>query len=110
MSAFALLFGFRSAQYSVVEIKRLNINSDKKEDIYYWIQIKNSNGNYALKRLNFVSMSQNPTEQYRQFQNASLQFNDTMAIFENDEGKFELQKMENLPPDLDKIIGQFLIA
>ncbi|QES90828.1 hypothetical protein [Rhizosphaericola mali] len=110
MSAFALLFGFQSGQFSVVEIKRLDINSDRKEDIYYWIQIKNSNGNYALKRLSFVSMSQNEKEQFRQFQKGRLHFNNTTAIFENEEGKFELQKMENLPPDLDKIIGQFLIA
>lgn len=110
MNKFECLFCFGSNDLTIVEIKQLDIFSNKKEDIYHWIKIRNNQGNYALQRLSFVSMSQDGDEQERQFQNANFHFNSSNGVFENNEGKFELNKLHELPSEIQQLIEQFLIA
>ncbi len=77
MSNKKVLYHFMSddLQHEVYEIKNLHVQSDNPSDIYQWYYHNKKED--KLLPLSFSSMKEN----YREFKEASLLFDDTKGVF-----------------------------
>ena len=72
-STFEVKFFLDHADYSIFEIKRLDITSENPADIYFWLLLHKLN--HTLERLTFSSMHAEGSIEIRSFKEGSLMFN-----------------------------------
>ncbi len=69
---FTILFLLESETNWIIEIKRLDIDSEDKVQIYFWL--KCDKHTLKITRLNFVGMSKNGETEQREFSQGILNF------------------------------------
>ncbi len=96
------LFWFHCDNLDLVEVKRVDIQSDLPSELYYWL-ISYSHGSF--KRLNFKSMEATK----REFAEGKLSFSESEAHFENTSQRYSLRVMnpQKVDADLMVLVGQF---
>jgi len=90
----------------VFEIKRLDIQSQEPSELYYWFVLDKSM--MELKRLTFVSMSQESEWNRRVFEEASLKFNQEIGVLTH-KNQEALTLQVNLDKQLTTAIEQLVI-
>lgn len=73
---FQVLFCFENDSKIIAEIKRTDIRSDDKSQVYKWLLIQQE-----VSVLTFRSMSQNADQQQREFAEGILEWDRTTAYF-----------------------------
>ena len=109
MNSYNMLFHFESEEYALLEIKRTLDQETDKSKLYFWLLYDKSNG--TLKKLNFVSMSQDEENQFRTFEHEHLAFDTQIAVLFSADTEYFMDVMpveEELNVELKQAIDEFL--
>lgn len=107
---FKLLFCFEDEFKLIVEIKRTDIQSEDKSQVYKWLQIQKENQNEneeCIRVLTFQSMNQADGQQIREFAEGILTWNADNVTFN---GKvMDRIEPEHLANERLELISRFLV-
>jgi hypothetical protein len=106
------LFLLEADAFSLVEIKLLDVQSDDPAQVYFWLRFDKADS--TLDKLDFVSMQKGEAAQQREFQQGTLQFNQTSGTYTPAEAaeptKLQNKDAANLPAELDEAIQRYFIG
>ncbi len=110
MAHFKVLYYLDSKHFSLIEIKRTDLDGEKdKSKLYYWlIYLKSSN---QLQKLDFVSMKSSGNDEERIFKQGKLHFNtDDIGHYESNKqsGRLRYIPASDLPKPIAEAITSFL--
>lgn len=80
MENFEVLYCFSKGKQSIVEVKRLDIESEDKSEIYFWLKIDTQN--FEIEVLDFKAQSSKNGIQFRTFSQGKLEFDEKGAVYE----------------------------
>ncbi len=104
---FKTLFIFCNETSILIEVGRVDIESEDKSKIYFWLIVDRNN--LQVTRLNFRSMSQGENgENKREFEQGSLTFNTERAIFNGEQ--FQSTNGDSIPQEVSNAIEKYLLA
>ncbi|MDD4968952.1 MAG: hypothetical protein PHT07_05945 [Paludibacter sp.] len=109
MNSYKILFHFESGEYALLEIKRILDQETDKSKLYFWLLYDKSNS--TLKKLNFVSMSQDEDNQIRTFEHEHLAFDTQIAVLFSADTEYFMDVLsveEELAIVLKQAIYEFL--
>ncbi|SNC66229.1 hypothetical protein SAMN06265337_1541 [Hymenobacter gelipurpurascens] len=108
--SYKTLFLLEADTFSLVEIKRLNIQSDNPGEVYFWFRFDKVTS--GLELLEFVSMNKDGDEQQREFLQGKLQFNQSSGTYSTaeDSSLLQLKTAASLPLELDDAIQRHFIG
>ncbi len=109
MAHFKVLYYLDSNHFSLIEIKRTDMDGEKdKSKLFYWlIYFKPSN---QLQKLDFVSMKSSGNDEERIFKQGKLHFNTDIGYYESDKQSDRLRYIpaSDLPKPIAEAIASFL--
>lgn len=99
------LYWFQHEDFDLVEIKRLDIKSDRPSDLYYWLKI---NSDQTVSRLTFISMD----EGIREFKEAVLNFQTSKVSFLEGESNLFLQmrNCDDVSAPIRQVVTKFIAS
>jgi len=109
MNSYNTLFHFDSEEYTLLEIKRILDQETDKSKLYFWLLYDKLTA--TLKKLKFVSMSQDEVNQFRTFEHEHLAFDTQKAVLFSSDTEYFMDLMpleEELAIELKKAIDEFL--
>lgn len=89
MNNYKILYHFESEVFSLIEIKRTLQNETDKSKLYFWLLFDKQE--VKLQKLNFVSMSSDEENEFREFENIRLSFDKQKALLISGNKEFKLQ-------------------
>lgn len=105
---YKLLYLLEHPNFSIFEIKRLDITSENPADIYFWFFY--TKADKTLEPLLFISMSTDNGQEKRVFKQGILDFNTQTGSFIHQQSTVFQLKVSNikaLPSDLKQVIAAY---
>ncbi|GGG32534.1 hypothetical protein [Hymenobacter glacieicola] len=111
--AYKPLFLLEAEDFSLLEIKALDVQSDDPAQLYFWFQFDKAS--HHLEKLEFVSMSENGTEQQREFRQGQLAFNHRSGTYTaqaatSPRAELQVKPTDSVPAELDEAIQRYFVA
>ena len=99
---YKILYGFQSHGITILEVKRMNEPETADPDlVYFWLKI--SGPEQSIERLIFVDSDSNETEEFREFEQGELCFDENIAEYIEDDGvgyALDVIGPEDLDPEI----------
>ncbi|UPL50331.1 hypothetical protein [Hymenobacter sublimis] len=110
--AYNTLFLLEAEDFSLVEIKALDVQSDDPAQLYFWFRFDKAS--HHLDKLEFVSMTENGAEQQREFRQGRLAFNRSSGTYTAADAtapvELQVQPTDSTSAELDEAIQRYFVA